>query len=259
VAAAIVVVLIVLLVAVVPALKLGSSNGGGAETYSVARPQADGAMSGFPGGGWSALVAIGIDSAFSESVPVSKASGGSNCAVQLSPGAGANETVPAFTGNRTSGAAPAWELLYRNSSGAIAIVAVIDGSATVLGTVSGPLCSGVFGLFLPIPAGVIDSSQVGQAVAADAQPFLSSHANVTADYGLLGGTSFLGFTSNARWSVVYSTCAVGPSASGTGSEFNATVDATTGQVISDQTTASVTCTGSLSLAAPVDSFQPMNL
>lgn len=247
VAAVAVVILIVVLVTVVPGFKLGgSSSETGPLAYSKARPIADSAMAAYPGGGWTALVAAGIATPTVEQANItSNATGGSNCTFQPAAGVGPTLTVPAFSGNVSAGVAPAWEFVYRNSSGAVAIVAVLDGQGTVLGTISGTVCGGVFGLFSPIPTGVIDSSQASGAVASAAAPFLQTHSGVTAEFGLLGGVSFLGLTSGAKWSVAYTTCKIGSAASGVGAEFNATVNALTGQVVFDQTVSTVLCTGAV--------------
>ncbi len=243
--AAIVVVLL-LVVLVLPSLG-SSSDSGGPQTYSQARPVADQSVSGYGSGGWAALAAIGLDSASAYTAPLNfSGSGTSNCTVTPAPGLSANVTVPAYTGSRGAGVAPFWEFLYRNGAGAVSVVLVDDGKGTVVATISGT-CQTIFGLFLSIPAGVIDSDAAAAAVAPYAGAFLAANPNATAEFAIIGGFSFLG-TVGAEWSVKYSTCTLGKSAAGTGTAFNATVNATTGNVRFYQTLTGVTCSSSSSVA-----------
>ena len=160
--AAVVVVVLILLVLVLPAGP--NSGGGGAQPYSQARPAADGAASSYQGGGWALMLAVGIDSATSETSPLNlSAVGGSNCSFQPAPGLSGNIALSAHLGNRSAGLAPAWELGYRNGAGAIAIAVVPNGHAAVLGTLSGSLCTTIFGLPSAIRMGVIDSPAAAQA------------------------------------------------------------------------------------------------
>jgi hypothetical protein len=250
-AAVVVVVVLIVLVLLLPA---GSNSGsGGAQSYSQARPAADGAASSYQGGGWALILAAGIDSATSETSPLNlSATGGANCSFQPAPGLSGDITLPAYTGNRSAGLAPAWEFGYRNGAGAIAIVVELNGHATVLGTVSGGLCTSIFGLLSAIPSGAIDSPAAAQAVASLAQSFLGQHPNATAEFTLVGGISFLGHVVGPEWSVMYSTCTLSPSASGTGTEFNATVNAVSGAVVYSQTTPSIACGNSTS-STPIGS------
>lgn len=242
-------VLLLLMGSQVLSLSSSSSSNSGPLTYSEARPIADRAVGGYEGGGWALLVAAGVDSAAAVSVPVnSSAAGSENCTLTLASGANTTVSVPAFSGNRTAGVAPAWEFLYRNSDGVVAVVTVVNGGATVIGTIGGRTCTSLFGLFSPVPSTVIDSSQAGAAVASDAAAFLAEYPNASARFGLIGGFSLLGLSSvGAEWGVAYSTCPVGASVSGTGTEFNATVNATDGQVIYHETRTGVSCASSSSL------------
>lgn len=246
--AAIAVVIAVLLVIflVVPMLT-GSSSGGSAAvlTYSGARPVADHAAAGFQGGGWTALFAIGLVSATNESYPANTtALGNITSGCTYTPVADISSlTLPGFAGNRSLGKAPAWEFGYRNATDALAIVSVIDGQGTVLATLSGLECSFYAQLFTPIPGNVIDSSQAAAAVRPMAAAFLTEYPNASAEFGLIGGISFLGHAAPAEWSVIYNTCALSSSATGTGDQFNATVNALTGQVVSTNTSSDVSCGG----------------
>ncbi len=246
---AIVVVLAIaaLLVAVfiVPLLtgSTGSSSGatGTDLTYSGARPIADRAASQFQGGGWTLLLATGLVAPVSESFPLNTTALTSiGCA--FTPAVIVTSlTVPGDTGNRSSGASPAWEFGYRNSQDTIALVSVIEGQGTVLGTVTGLTCALAAQEVTPVPGNVIDSSQAVAVVAAEVQAFLSVHANASADYALLGAQAAGGHRLGPEWSILYSTCPLSASASGTGAEFNATVNATSGAVVSTAATSDASC------------------
>jgi len=219
-------------------------------TYSGARPVADRAVSGFQGGGWTLLFAAGLVSPTNESLPVNASTLGSfsGCSYTLNSAVHVF-TLPGFTGNRSSGQSPAWEFVYRNGTDALAIVSVVNGSATVLATVTGETCSFYAGLVLGVPGSVIDSSRAAAAVESRAATFLASYPTASAAYVLFGGLPpILGGTGTPEWTVVYSTCSVTSSANGTGSVFNATVNALTGAVLTTHTNASASCGGTFAAA-----------
>jgi hypothetical protein len=244
--AAIVIVIAVVLVILVATNILplfpSSKSTATALSYSGAHPIADQSVSAYQGGGWALVVAAGLDSATSVSIPVnSSESSSGECNLTLASGVSGSVSISAFTGSLTAGVAPAWEFLYRNGAGSIAVVTVIDGSATVIGTLAGATCSSVFGLFHAIPSSAIDSSAAAGAVSTDAAAFLAQYPNASAEFGLTGGISLFGKGVGAEWGVVYKTCPISATASGTGTEFNATVNATDGSVVFFQTTSDVSC------------------
>jgi hypothetical protein len=243
IAVVIAIVLLLLLVFAAPALMVSTSPGGGsgALTYDQARPIADRTAAGFAGGGWALLVSAGLVSPVAETAPLPTGSLSSlHCTFTVVSGTG-NFTLPAYSGNRSSGAAPAWEFVYRNASGGVALVSVVNGQGEVLGTFSGGECSLLFALFAPVPSNVIDSSLAAAAVAPYANAFLSGHANASAEFGLVGGILAGSSSRGPEWSIAYSTCALSSTATGTGAVFNATVNATSGRVISFSTVLSEAC------------------
>ena len=249
---AVVVVVVVVLVAFVVLPSLSSSGGAsGPLTYAKAEPIASGAMSGYQGGGWSVLFAVGLATPTSESFPTNTSALGnlssSGCTYHLVTSA-SSYTIPGFIGNRSSGETPAWEFGFRNTSYTLAIASVINGQASVLATITGTECAFFAELLTPIPANVIDSSQAAADVQPYAQAFLSAHPNATAEFAVLGGLNFLGRTTPTEWSVIYTTCAVTPNSSGTGEQFNATVNGLTGAVSGVQTNNSAVC-GSTTITA----------
>ncbi len=204
-------------------------------------PAANGAITGFQGGGWALLFAVGFDTAVSETLPINQTAAiASNCTFTAATSA-TTVTIPGTTLNRSSGTSPAWEFAYRNGAGTLAIVAVLSGTGSVRGTRSGQ-CVSFFGLLSPVPANVIDSSAAAASVESNASGFLARHPNASAVFGLIGGFRLLGQGIGAEWSVTYSTCSLAPTASGAGSEFNATVNAVTGKVLFSAST-SVSCSG----------------
>lgn len=255
IAAAIVVFLVVLLVG--PSL-IGSTPVTGAPilTYYGAHPVADSVVGGFGGGGWTLLFAAGLVSPTAEQVPTNTSLLGtlsSYCTVtELTPLS--SLTVPAYAGNRSSGASPAWTFAYKNSTDAVALVSVIDGHGTVVATLTGLGCAlGVALGFSAVPGNAIDSSQVAKDVEPAAQDFLSAHPNASAVYALIGGVHAYSLNLPREWEVTYSSCTLNATPTGTGSEFNATVNVTTGKVLRTATSNSVACGSST-----VSPTEPLN-
>ena len=252
-----VVIVVLLLVFLLPPLLSPSSSpgSGGALTYSQARPVADRAMSGYAGGGWSAIFAAGLQSP----VPVSTSLnltgiGGANCTFTPASSGPTALTLPAFTGNHTQGAAPTWEFGYENTARNVTtLVTVENGGATILGSFSSGFCATFFALITPVPSSVIDSSQAAAAVATQAQPFLSQYPNASGLLGLTGGISFGILSLPPEWTVQYSTCPLNTSSVGlSGTTFNATVNALTGKVLYSQT-ASAACGSTTTGSTPLGS------
>jgi len=243
VAIAVAVALLLLVLLVVPSLTVSPASGSGSEalTYSEALPIADRTASGFSGGGWALLASAGLVSAIPVTAPLPTGSLSSlHCNFTAVSGNG-SYTLPAYAGNRSGGAAPAWEFIYRNAEGTVALISVVNGQGEVLGTFSGSECTLIFDLLLPVPSHVIDSSAAAEAVAPAAGTFLAAHPNASAEFAITGGLSVGSSSAGAQWSVAYSTCALSPTTSGTGAVFNATVNATTGRVVSTSTELSAAC------------------
>ena len=249
-AAAVAIAVAVLLVAVfvLPSFGGSGSNSGNANpalTYAGARPVADRTASGFAGGGWTLLVAFGLVSATTVPAPANTTAFGNLTGCMLTPETNfTGLSLPAFSGNRSAGTAPAWEFGYRNSSNTLAIVSVINGEGLVLATLTGTECSFFVGALSPVPSDVINSSAAAAAVEPEASAFLSAHPNASAEFALIGGISLLGRGIGPEWSILYNTCALGPTATGTGEGFNATVNALSGKVLGFNTTLNESCSGS---------------
>lgn len=243
-----VVLMVVLLLALLGVLPIfSSSNNGsssGALTYDQARPLADGAAQATSGGSWALVVSSGILSTTAATENLSSISS-ADCNLTVLPGVSNVVTVPAGPSNQTGGTATGWVFLYRNAAGEMLIVAVLGGKATALGTIAaGQSCSTIFALLSVIPSNVIDSSVAASAVGSYAATFLASYPSVTSHYGLVGGISFLGHGVGAEWAVNYTTCPVNAAPGSTGASFNATVNATTGTIVYEQTRGLIGCSSS---------------
>jgi hypothetical protein len=227
-------------------------------TYSGARPIADHTVGGFGGGGWTLLLAVGLVSPTAEATPTNMTALGNLTAYCIyTPISGLGGfTLPAYSGNRSSGASPAWEFAYRNGSGTVTLVSVIDGQGTVLATLSGLECSIGAALFHSVPGNAIDSAQAAADVRPAARAFLAAHPNASAVYALIGGVHFETLNVNLEWSIVYSTCSFGSTAGGTGDLFNATVNPLTGAVINATTNTDVPCGSGPSLFTTAPSASP---
>ncbi len=222
----------------------GSVAGAPILTYSGAHPVADGAVGGFEGGGWTLLFAVGLDSPTSETAPTNTSFLGtlsSYCTVTtLTPLSGLS--VPAYSGNRSLGESPAWAFAYKNSTDAVALVSVVNGHGTVVATLTGIECAIIVAVaFDTVPGNAIDSSQAAKDVEPAAQGYLSAHPNASAVFALIGGVHGDSVNLPLEWAIVYSTCTLSSTATGTGSEFNATVDPITGQVLSTATVNNTAC------------------
>ena len=257
---AVVVVVLLIALLVLPSLTSSSSPSAGSFlTYSGALPVANKAAGGYAGGGWVPLFSIGLVTAASETVPANSSAlknVTSECTITWVSST-SSLTIPAYTGNRSNGIASAWEFVYRNASDVLAIVSVINGQGMVLATLTGAGCSLVAEFLSPLTGNIIDSSQAAADVEPYAAGFLAAHPNASAVFGLIGGISLFGKT-GPKWTVAYSTCALNASPSGTGAEFNATLNATSGKVLGTNSTASVAC-GSGSVLASPSSLGPIAL
>ncbi len=221
----------------------GNGCSSGAMTYTQARPIASSLVAGFSGGGWALLEAGGYVSSQAGTFPFGGTLSGTGCAFVPAPGSTGSLSFPSFTGSLTSGTAPSWVFLFRNASGSVAVVSVTESGSSVLGTISSSC--GVFGLIRPVPSNVINSPEAVSAVGGNISTFLQAHPGANESFAVLGGVSFLGLGLGPEWELNISTCPIAPTLSSTvGSSFNATLNATSGNVIYSRTASSVSCSGS---------------
>ncbi len=237
--AAVIVIVIVLFVAGVIPLSGGAVSR--TPTYAAAQGPANSAASGVRGGPWNELLAGGLALSAGMSVAVDElatAYASLGCNVSYPAGSPASIYLPPTGANASAGAAAAWVFGYVNATGLLA-VAVLNGTATPLFEVYGGACS-LVALEPPLAhyGSLVDSSvAVNAADAAGGAQFLENHSGAQRIWYLSGDP----LTGQATWAVTYSTCTVASTGSTTGLFYNATVDASTGNVIS-HSSASGSCT-----------------
>jgi hypothetical protein len=211
-------------------------------TYAGARQLGDPADAGYQGGNRSLVYAVGVGfpTAFSVSPGDSILATGGLPPVTIgcvwSPSVPGNLTVPALSANPSSGAVPFWELVYKNLTGGI-VVAVEDGAASVVDTLTGSECGSSLTRLASIPDGAIDSSAAMASFASYDAPFLSHFTNLAAEFELLPQGA-LPTPGTSLWSMVLLDC------SGYGSIFEGYVNVSTGAPVSADTNVGQECNGS---------------
>lgn len=240
--AAIVVVALLLLIVVVPALRpSGSGSKGGALTFYGARAVGDQLDAAYQGGNRSVVYAVGVGFNVSTTLPVQSLVSESTYATLVPPAwdcfqtalVNGNVTVPALQGNRSTGALPAWGLIYMNATGGI-VVNVVNGVGTVVTTLSGPYCGQALANE-SLPSTVVDSSDMMSALVAYDTPFFSRFSNLDEVYQLIPANGSWLYPGTPIWSAVTWDC----SSNRTG--FTGVVDPATAQPITAQTTLGSGC------------------
>lgn len=205
-------------------------GGGSSAIFSAAEASAMTASSSYQGGGWSAVVGEAL------AIPASYSFSGqrltnlsSNCTISWIGSEPASVTIPATSSSASAGASNAWVIFLSQKAGsAYLLVIVLNGAPTLLYTASGGACTFYSELSL---SGLIDSPQaVNAANGAGGSAFLSSHTGVSKVFFVIGSSKLISGGFGGLWEIVYSTCTINQ-ASGTGFEFNATLNGTTGAVI----------------------------
>lgn len=153
--------------------------------------------------------------------------------------------LPSYGGPATAGAAPEWLYAFQATGNELVVVAVVNGSGAVVATtpISGTCYTGP-GSFTTIP---VDSS-VASAAAAATKASTRYFDNATANASVVSAEFFLappGFLAKGPagapvWVVTDTTCVLYGGPSGAGSELTSVVNAGTGALFS-QATSAVTC------------------
>ncbi len=233
VVAVIVIVVVLIAVGVIP-LPAGAVTK--VPTYATAQGPANSAASGVRGGPWGDVLAGGLALTAGTSVAVEEleaAYASIGCNVSYPAGSPSSIYIPPTDANATAGGAAAWIFEYTNATGLL-LVAVLNGSATPLFAAHGGYCS-LVALEPPLAhyGSLVDSSVAVRAVdAVGGAQFLENYTQTQRIWYLSGDP----VTDQATWAVTYTTCAVTSTGSTTGYFFNATVDASTGDVITHSTT-----------------------
>jgi hypothetical protein len=221
VAAVVIAVALILAVILVPgALRSNSVSTNGPVTYSSALSRADRALDTFHGGPWSLVV---VQGGYTGDLLVwlftQAAYFGFQCNATFQPGYSDNTTTPLNTGGVAAGLASTWILVYTNGT-AGALVAVMDGQAAVLATLTGTSCVPNLNAHNPVPMDVIDSSQATADLTQAYAPLLALDPDPTGILNLV--TSDHGYPVNATWEVSLGNCS-------SNTDFTGDVNATTGE------------------------------
>ncbi|MCI4358725.1 MAG: hypothetical protein L3J95_05950 [Thermoplasmata archaeon] len=256
-----------------PGYRSDSSSSSGSVSFSEAVQAASTAAAGYSSAGWYATSATGLNLLSSIVLPGPSGNTtplGGPCGWTANGGHGfGSVTVPAAPGSVGHGTSPAWFVSFSNPVGAMLVVNVLNGQATVYGsTAGGPYCYNNPGL-RAIPSTVIDSTQaVAYANAWGGSAFLAntsgSNEVMTISgpisipfYGpppFVGGVGYVGgpcngsvptngvnctqpiyanYTEPSLWTVGYSTCPglVNVPCGSVANQFNALLNATSGAVL----------------------------
>jgi hypothetical protein len=152
--------------------------------------------------------------------------------------------LPAFNGSLTAGLAPAWLYAYSTTAAALLVLAVVNGTATIVATLPsmGPCYSGP-GSFSTV---VVDSSVAASAAGATSvsKAFLRDAAvngtAVSADFSLVPPGYVPHSPLDPMWLVNDTSCPLYGGAAVAGTALASVVNAATGALYS-QSSVSVTC------------------
>jgi hypothetical protein len=204
-----------------------TTGGSGQNSYSQAEPVAQALV----GSGWMPVFAGGEDFAtpYTNTSPLEL-----NASCPLSGGSGSWPTIQAWTGNYSNGFSSVWFFYFYESSGpALEVVTVQGSTATDLGSVTGQNCVGadakVSGL-----AGIVDSTVVAAAIAGNASGYVAAHPSATSAFTVLSGETFDSFSFPPSWYVLFTTCT--PNGGGSGSNFTAILNASSGALLESEWT-----------------------
>ena len=224
-------------------------------TFDQAESVAQTAASGTPGGPWSPILGIGIASATSASVPGGNLTGLgslSKCDLAWAGGTAPDVTIASTSGSAPAGTAAFWLVGFVNSTSVLRLATVSLGNASVLATVSGSDCTGLFALAVPLSDSVVVDSPVvaGNASRAGGSAWLGEHPGATQTWEILPGGSEDGISVPPTWHAAYTTCSLVPASGSTGDQFTANLTAATGYVLATYNgSGSCTASGSVGLVA----------
>lgn len=236
-------------------------QGAGALDYFDAATRATAAVSGYAGGGWAVISAVGYAVTVSITIP---AHPGPYPGCDFAPMSSTTPTTLAVSPTGTAGSlgtSTVWLFLLRNSTDATVFVAVAHGTAQILGTIvqsgapAAPTCTWntLHSWYHPAPSDVVDSTTaLASTQAAGGSAFLASHPLANLSFALLGGFTgpmYPAPPADPTWSVVYSSCPVGSAGTPAGAAFVATVNATSASV-TNSTAISGTCASQVTYPLP---------
>ena len=216
-----------------------STSSPGQTSYSEALPvavaKADAEASGFV-----PVFADGdsVSAAYTNSSPVQI-----NASCPLTGGISKWGTLPAFTGDYSNGYATTWLWYFYSGTGPSLMIITTQGStATFVGTATGSKCvPSDFSYITPLSTtGIIDSPTVATDLSSVDSSYVTANPTASAGWGLYGGFTIGPIHSTGYWYVLFTTCVPG-SGTGTGNNFTAEVNASSGAVISHSAVDGATC------------------
>ncbi|MCI4322619.1 MAG: hypothetical protein L3K03_01110 [Thermoplasmata archaeon] len=228
----VVVILAVLLLA--GAFSSNKSNGTIADpTFSQAADAVKEWAANYDGGGWKTFVASGLDSSVATISPpingstLSGLTKSESCMDNILIPSGSTVTLPAYSGNVSSGESPIWVFVMFNSSATFLAVEDNSGTITPLATIACSELALVAAILSPIPSNVIDSSAAATtAWDSGGRAFAALNPNATVEMGLVSGLSLLGTTTYPIWTVTYQACNPSSVTTSPVATFTAEVNAT---------------------------------
>ncbi len=205
-------------------------------TFAPARNASESLVRNVSGGPWTLLYAEGIDARNVSSVPsVLYTPWGFGCTLSAVGGGATELSVPAFTGNDSSGVAPWWILVFQAEGlGTALVVQVTGGAATPAGLLTGN-CLASERIIGSVPSSVINSPEAAASAWNETgASYLATYSNATVTLSLSPqsrqGFGLEEYGPVSLWSIDYNGCdAFGISGNGSqpaGSvSFNASSDA----------------------------------
>jgi hypothetical protein len=237
-----------------PAVSVAFTSSGGpgtAVTYSQADATAAAAAASYYGSGWTTMAAAALAIPSEYAYPTSQIDFSSFCPGHWIGTQPPTVTLPSTAATAPVGTAAVWFIFFSQSSSSSFLVGdVLSGVPNLLYLGGGSQCTD---LSLISAAGSIDSSQaVTVANAHGGSAFLASHSGTSTELALVGGAA--SFHLAPTWDLTYTTCRIDQT-SGIGEDFNATINATSGRLVSANS-GSVSCTqgpvtGPAAASAPV--------
>jgi hypothetical protein len=214
-------------------------NGGGAHplAFGAAQSLAQGAANA-NGTGWFPIVAQGVLTP----VPYTNSSPPSlNAGCPYEGGLDAWPVLAPLTGNYYDGLVSAWVFqFYQNASRSLLGVYVAGDQALIVGTVDAPTCVGDRGNYTAFPSETLDSPDLATLLEYNDTPWVEGHTDASASYTLVAGHSVTDNASvGAEWTVRFSNCDT--SGGGTGDNFTAVANATSGVVSLNQSASGIAC------------------
>jgi hypothetical protein len=258
---AVIAVVVVVVLAAVLLAGVGSNNSNSsstaASTYAQSASSVNSFSNSYKGGGWKPWIVSGFDTSTSATSPPVNASafnsiGGTKngCTATLLVSVGSTFTVPAFSGNLSSGESPYWIYFLFNATGAFLVVTDVGGTVTPLLLEVCTGTSSISSLISAIPSTVVDSSvAVKTAWNAGGAALVAKDSSSSVSFSLTAGFSVAGvYSSPPTWTVTYQACNPSTTSTTAVATFSASINATSGALMpSGATNSTGPCTANAAI------------